>query len=223
MRLAERHVSSMNRELRFDVTTKARTHGYATVTIHSQKRHQVAPIAGICSRNASMKTVSAVFENLWGNPAELLVRRWNWKSALYSSLCRSSLFFAVNFGAGWEEAARAMAAEFVYRAVSAGFYGALTQSFRHVEPRWQGMLVATALLVTVSHSVELAIHWARGTPNLWASILASCCFTVVSTLFNLHAMRRGVLVTGREGHGLWTDLRLLPTVFRRERIPFPPG
>lgn len=164
-----------------------------------------------------MKTVDQVLIGLWRKPGELLVRRWNWKSALYSSLCRSSLFFAVNLSAGWEQAAWAMAAEFAYRSVSAGFYGAMTQSFREVEPKWQAMLAATVLLISVSHSVELAIHWARGTPNLWASIGASCCFTTISTLFNLQAMRRGVLVTGRGGHGLLTDLRLLPSVFFRER------
>jgi hypothetical protein len=165
-----------------------------------------------------MKTLDQVFAKLWSNPGELLVRQWNWKSALYSSLCRSSLFLAVNLGAGWRAALGAMAAEFAYRSVSAGFYGALTQSFRHVEPRWQGMVVATALLIGVSHTLEFTIHWARGTPNLWASMGASCCFTALSTLFNLRAMRRGVLVTGKDGHSLLTDLRLLPTVFRRERV-----
>jgi hypothetical protein len=165
-----------------------------------------------------MKTLHQVFQGLWHNPGELLLRRWNWKSAFWSSVCRSSLFFALNLGAGWQAATSAMAAEFAYRAISAGFYGALTQSFRHVEPRWKGLLTATALLIVVSHSIELLLHWARGTPNLWASIAASCCFTAISTLFNLHAMRRGVLVTGKEGHSLLTDLRLLPTIFRRERL-----
>lgn len=165
-----------------------------------------------------MKTLDQVFWNLWRNPGELLVRRWNWKSALYSSLCRSSLFFAVNLSAGWNAALLAMGAEFAYRSVSAGFYGALTQSFRHVEPRWQGMVAAMVVLVGLSHSIEFGIHWMRGTPNLLGSIAASCCFTVISTAFNLHAMRRGVLVTGTGGHGLLTDLRLLPTIFRRERV-----
>lgn len=111
-----------------------------------------------------------------------------------------------------------MAAEFVYRPVSAGFYGALTQSFREVEPQWKGMVTAATLVITASHSLELAIHSRRGTPNLWASMAASCCFTAISTLFNLHAMRRGILVTGCGGHSLLTDLRLLPTVFRRGRV-----
>jgi hypothetical protein len=165
-----------------------------------------------------MRTLDQVFRNLWLHPGELLIRRWNWKSALYSSLCRSAIFFAVNWASGWRAAVGAMAAEFAYRSVSAGFYGALTQSFRHVEPRWHGTIVATALLITVSHTLELTIHWLRGTPNLLASIAASCCFTALSTLFNLRAMRRGVLVTGHEGHSMLEDLRLLLTLFRRERV-----
>ncbi|MEZ5356761.1 MAG: hypothetical protein R2762_29340 [Bryobacteraceae bacterium] len=159
-----------------------------------------------------MTTLHSVFRNLARRPGELLVRRWNWKAAVSSSLVRASLFFLVNLSAGLAQAAGAMFAEFIYRAITAGFYGALTQSFRKVEPGWHGAAAATALLVTVSHSLELLIHWARGTPNLAASIAASCAFTALSTLFNLHAMRRGVLVTDGEGYGFWRDLKLLPGV-----------
>jgi len=67
-----------------------------------------------------MRTVGEVFAGIRRNPAELLLRRWNWKSSLWSSVCRSSLFFAVNYGAGLAAAAEAMAVEFVYRAIAAG-------------------------------------------------------------------------------------------------------
>ncbi len=159
-----------------------------------------------------MTTVRSVFESLARSPGELLVRRWNWKAAVSSSLVRSLLFFAVNLTAGFAAAVGAMLTEFAYRAISAGFYGALTQSFRKVEPRWQGAAAATFVLVTLSHSVEFGIHWARGTPNLVGSIAASCALTAMSTLFNLHAMRNGVLVTGGEGYGFWEDIRMLPGV-----------
>jgi hypothetical protein len=159
-----------------------------------------------------MHTIGAVLRELRKAPGELLVRRWNWKSALYSSICRSALFFAVNVGAGLGEAAGAMGAEFVYRAATAGFYGALTQAFRKVEPRWHGAVAATSMLVVVSHTIEFAIHWLRGTPNLAGSIGASVAFTAASTLFNLHAMRQGVLVTGAEGKSLGADLRILPSI-----------
>jgi hypothetical protein len=164
-------------------------------------------------------TAAAALSTIVRNPHEVLWRQWNWKSALYSSLCRAGIFFAVNATAGYKAAAGAMLAEFTYRAVTAGFYGSLTQSFRRVEPRWHGTACALALLVTLSHSLELLVHWLRGTPNLGASIAASMCFTVLSTLFNLHAMRQGVFVTDHEARSLWEDLRSLPRVLGAANEP----
>ena len=40
-----------------------------------------------------------------------------------------------------------MLTEFCYRAITAGFYGALTQAFRKVEPLWQGTLAALAVIL----------------------------------------------------------------------------
>ncbi|MCS7023834.1 MAG: hypothetical protein NZV14_03450 [Bryobacteraceae bacterium] len=149
---------------------------------------------------------------LAGSPGELLIRRWNWKSALLSSLFRGGLFFGVNLSAGSSAALAAMIAEFLYRSATAGFYGALTQSLRKVTPAWHGALAALILLPTAGHTVELLIHWLRGTPKLFESIAASVGFTLISTLFHLHAMRRGVFVTGAEGRSLLWDFRALPQV-----------
>jgi len=38
------------------------------------------------------------------------------------------------------------------------------------------------------------------------------CFTAVSTLFNLYAMRRGVLVTGADAPSVRSDLRRVPAL-----------
>lgn len=140
------------------------------------------------------------------------LRHWNYKSALFSSTLRALLFLFANLRSGWEAATGAMLAEFVYRAITAGFYGALTQSFRHVRPPWKGTLAALVLVPTLTHSIEFAIHYLRATPNLKTSIIASVCFTLVSTTFNLFAMRRGALVSG---HGAWSiseDVRALPSL-----------
>jgi hypothetical protein len=68
------------------------------------------------------------------------------------------------------------------------------------------------LLPLVAHSVELGVHWLRGTPNLAASIGASIAFTAVSTAFNLFAMRRGALIIGSGSEPLWRDLARMPSL-----------
>jgi hypothetical protein len=138
------------------------------------------------------------------------MRRWNWKAAVFSSIMRGSIFFAANFSAGWREAAGAMFAEFVLRGVMTGFHGALTQSFRHVEPPWRAALTTLVLMPLSAHSVEITVHWLRGTPALWRSVFFSFCFTCVSTLFNLYAMRRGALIVGEEERPILHDLARVP-------------
>jgi hypothetical protein len=136
---------------------------------------------------------------------------WHWKSAIFSSLCRSAVFFFTTLPFGLKAATGAMLAEFLYRAFAAGFYGALTQAFRKAEPRWAATIVVMFGVPAFSHTIEFFLHWMRGTPNLNVSILASFLLTIISTAFNLHAMRRGVLVVGG-GKSIWGDLRALPEV-----------
>jgi hypothetical protein len=156
--------------------------------------------------------VAEVFRELLRHPLRLLVRRWNWKSALLSSTLRAGVFFAANLSAGAGAALAAMSAEFAYRAVTAGFYAALTQAFRYARPAWRATLVAMLLLPAVSHTLEFAVHWLGGTPKLGASIVASVCFTMLSTAFNLYAMRRGAMVVGEGGRPLGDDLRRMPLI-----------
>lgn len=161
-------------------------------------------------RQAPEPPVPSVLEcaaDLCLNPQDVLIARWNWKSAIFSSLMRGGIFFSATASAGLSAALGAMYTEFAYRSITAGFYGAVTQNFRKAEPRWQANLVAGAGVPCVSHAIELAIHTARGTPNLRANILASLCFSVVSTLFNLHAMREGVLVVGANRGSIASDIR----------------
>jgi hypothetical protein len=105
-----------------------------------------------------------------------------------------------------------MLAEFLYRALTAGFYGAITQAFREAEPPWLAATVATIFLPVFSHSLELCIHLLRGTPKLITSIVSSLIFTVFSTLFMLYAMRRGSFVVGGEARGLTDDLAQIPGI-----------
>lgn len=136
--------------------------------------------------------------------------RWNWKAALTSSVVRGGVFFTVNLTAGLDAAQAALVTELVLRALTSGFYGAVTERFSHVEPPWAATATASVLLPLLSHTVELLVHWVRGTEALAASILASAALTVVSTAFNLHLMRHGVLRVGAGSQPFVEDLRALP-------------
>ena len=106
-----------------------------------------------------------------------------------------------------------MAAEFALRFVTAGFYGALTQAFRRAEPERAATVAVMVLLPIAGHSLELLLHWSRGTPRLAESIVASVALTMFSTAFNVFAMRRGALIIGAGSRSLWHDLVQMPTLF----------
>ena len=72
------------------------------------------------------RTVAEVLVELVRDPGRYLIARWNWKSALMSSLLRATIFFFTNLVAGWHAALGAMCAELILRSATSGFYGALT-------------------------------------------------------------------------------------------------
>ena len=135
---------------------------------------------------------------------------WNWKAALLSSVCRALIFFATNAPAGVVSGLRAMLLELGFRAGASGVLGSLTQTFSRASPqaRW-GVLV---LLPALGHAAEYVVHSAAGTPRLGSSIGASVAFSVVTTAFNLYAMRRGALIVGAEARPLEADLRQMPAL-----------
>jgi hypothetical protein len=155
-------------------------------------------------------TVGGVLRWMLRHPWRALVCRWNYKSALLSALMRSLIFFAANRAAGFDAAVAAMTTEFCFRVTTAGFYGAVTQGFRRVEPAQAGTVAAMVVLPLLTHSLEFVAHWWRGTPELGVSIAASVGFTAISTSFNLFAMRRGAFVVGDGRQSLLSDLLALP-------------
>jgi hypothetical protein len=103
-----------------------------------------------------------------------------------------------------------MLAEFTFRALTAGWYGSITQSFRRVRPMWKALFTLVPLLLLFQHSLEFLLHWARGTPRLYASIAASLAFTLLSTTVNLALMRRNTFVVGPGSRSLLRDFAELP-------------
>jgi hypothetical protein len=157
-------------------------------------------------------TVSTVLLDLLSHPIENLLRRWNWKSAALSACVRGALFFAVNVSAGVSAALGAMSVESVFYVTVAGFYGAATEAFRRACPAWRATLTIMLLMPAVNHTMEFLLHWASGTKKLKTGIIVSVCFSMLSAVFSLFAMRRGVFIVGAGHQSLLADFRRLPRV-----------
>jgi hypothetical protein len=157
-------------------------------------------------------SVGEVLQRFAREPRKYLLARWNWKSAVLSSWFRAAMFFFVNLTAGLPAAMAAMSTELVFRGITSGFYGAISEGFVDAEPPWAAALCMMVLVPAVNHSLEFGVHWLRGTQRLMPSIAASVVFTAVSTLFNLYAMRRGALTVGAGRGSLLEDLRRTPVL-----------
>lgn len=150
----------------------------------------------------------AVLADAARHPVRHFVRNWNWKASVFSAVCRAGIFFAMNAPAGLGWATRAMATEFIFRGVTSGALGSLTQALRYAEPRAAALVVLPAL----GHLAEYALHRVAGTPRLGASVTASVAFSVVTTAFNLFAMRHGALIVGPQRQSFAADIRRLPSL-----------
>jgi hypothetical protein len=150
--------------------------------------------------------VSQILADVLRHPFRHFITNWNWKASLTSAICRGVIFFALNTPAGFEWATRAMVTELLFRAVVSGILGSLTQALRNSRPR----AAALILLPGIGHLAEYGVHRSAGTPRLGVSILASIGFSVLTTAFNLFAMRRGVLIVGPERQSFRSDIERLP-------------
>jgi hypothetical protein len=169
------------------------------------------PGEDVSASKVEAPTVSAVLGGMVRHPVRHLISRWNWKSALFSSLLRAAIFFFfTNLIAGWHAALGAMLPELWLRSVTSGFYGAITESFSSARPTWAATAAAMVVLQFLAHSVEFVVHWLRGTPKLGLRIGTSLIFTALSTAFNLYAMRRGILVTSANSKTLRHDITQIP-------------
>lgn len=159
------------------------------------------------ARSDVWKVLGSIARDPWQ-----LLRAWNYKSAVLSSLSRALLFYLANASAGHAAARQAFLTEIWFRLLTSGFYGALTQRLRDIEPAWKGMVAAIVILPICGHGLEVAVHWWRGTAELSRSIAVSVGFTILTTAFNVFAMRRGALIVGAGGQPLLRDLVRMPSL-----------
>lgn len=135
---------------------------------------------------------------------------WHWKGAVLSALCRAAIFLTATAPAGAAAGGRAAIVEFTFRMFASGALASATQRCARLPLGRRGFVAAVFAIAATGHLAEFAVHRSAGTPRLGVAVTASIAFTLVTTSFNLFAMRRGVLVTGPGSLSLLDDLRLLP-------------
>jgi hypothetical protein len=169
-------------------------------------------------------TVGDVFANLLRHPLQLITR-WNWKAVVLAMIIRACFYLVIYVisGESWGAVFAAVAVEMFFRFITTGLAGAAVQSFRKAKPVWLANLIVSVALPAFSHTVEFVAHYIQD--HYYADVLAasqnngrqrtfaiSVLFSVVSVLFNLYAMRNGVLLVGagKETQSLAKDLRHIP-------------
>jgi hypothetical protein len=168
-------------------------------------------------------TVFDVLRTLARDPVGHVLARWNWKAAVLSGAIRGTIFFTTNLTVSSRAAIDALLVDLAFRLPLAGLYAAVTQAFRSAEPAWAASLAAMVLVPLAAHTIEFTVHWMAGTPALAFSVTVSVAFSALSTLFNLFAMRRGVLVVGDRSRSLNQDLRQLPAICLEFVLALPVG
>ena len=166
-------------------------------------------------------SVAGVLRRVVHDPLQYLVWRWNWKAAVLSAAMRGAIFFTTNLRVGPRAAFTALAVDVAFRVPLSGACAALTEAFRWASPPGQAFVAAMVVVPAIAHLVEFTVHWWAGTPVLATSIDASVALSALSTLFNLFAMRQGVLVVTVPARSLWDDVRRLPLLYVRFAIEMP--
>jgi hypothetical protein len=144
------------------------------------------------------------------NPWRQIVLRWNGKAALLSAMFRGTIFIIASIKSHHPGRASGVLAEALYGAVSAGFFGTLTQALRFAEPQWLAELLLAGIFPLIFQIGDYYFHARLGTQVFLIGMICSAGFTVFSSLFNLYIMRRGTLLIGEEGKPFAKDLSALP-------------
>jgi hypothetical protein len=182
---------------------------------------------GDALKGSKPTSVTSVTAYLFRHPIESLVWRWNWKAAVLSALLRSPIFFTAYLAQkqGLWIAFGAMVAQFIFRTIFGGVNGSIIQSYSRVEPAWHAVLTIPLILTAFSHVAEFVVQTVfdtmTGTTGKGKAILISIVISVISAVFNLFAMRRGVLLVKDESEqSIWRDLWRMPWL-AFEFISFP--
>lgn len=194
------------------------------MTIPDEIHHSIADADDLEEVWEKEIAVADVFRNLGRHPLQLITR-WNWKSAFLAAIVRSSFYFTVYKASkeSWAVTLTAVGVELAFRFLTTGVAGAVVQSFRRATPEWAATVIISISLPTITHLIEFFTHYIQ--EKYYADIFASSensarqktfaisvLFSVVSAMFNLYLMRRGVLLVGagEETQTLRNDFKKIP-------------
>ena len=171
-------------------------------------------------------SVADAIRSLTHHPMQMLTR-WNWKAALVGALIRAGFYLTVYkaFRENWVVTLTAVVVELAFRFFTSGISGSIIQSFRRAQPQWLATLIVSITLPVFGHIVEYITHYTQ--ENYFQNVFAasennarqkafaiSVLISVLSSVFNLFAMRDGVLLVGagEETKSLWEDAKRIPAL-----------
>lgn len=160
-------------------------------------------------------SIGEVIKYICKHPLETMIYRWHWKSAFFSGLVRTFIFLIGYHNKGAEVALAAAGIQFVFRLIIGGIGGSIIQSFSKVKPAWHATITVPIFLTVVSHILEFIIQINfdsyYGTNLATKTIIASITISVMTAVFNLFVMRRGVLLVKDERQqSVWKDFAYIP-------------
>jgi hypothetical protein len=135
---------------------------------------------------------------------------WNWKCALLSAVVRSLVYLAAMTRSGPHSRLAVVAVELAYVTVTAGIYAGWQQRALGLRSRLTGNVVAGVAVPALAQILDWLTHRVLGAAAPSRATVAVCAFTLLSALFHLHVMRRGVFLTGCRGRSLVHDFRQIP-------------
>ncbi len=134
---------------------------------------------------------------------------WNWKCALLSATARSLVYLAALARSRHHGRVSIVLVEIAYVALTAGLYAGMQQRALGLRSRLIGNLTVALAVPALSQAIDWLAHRFAGAPVPLRAMIAVSIFTLVSALFHLYVMRRGVFLSGR-GHSLGDDFRRIP-------------
>lgn len=126
-----------------------------------------------------------------------------------SAAVRSVVYLLAMIHGGAHSRLAVVAVEMGYVTLTAGLWAGLQQGALCFRSVLLGNLTIVVLVPGLAQWFDYCVHCLTGATAPARATFAVCVFTLLSALFHLHVMRRGVFLTGR-GRSLADDFRRIP-------------